>query len=101
MCIYETRHGICRKFTDEKAVMHCVYGTCPNERLSNADRIRSMTDEELAVIIAAEFTSEQIPFCKSKPECEKLLDEDKDIPEEMCVECVVEWLRQPAKEETL
>lgn len=59
--------------------------------MTNADRIRAMTDEELA-----EFMDKDYPFCKSLPECAALLDTEEGIPDEMCRKCQLEWLRKPA-----
>ena len=63
--------------------------------ITNADRIRAMSDEELAAYLADNYDT----FCQNKPECWALLDTDKGIPEEKCVVCALEWLRSPAKEE--
>lgn len=64
---------------------------------TNADRIRSMTDEELAQILVSEPIAETIPFCQNKPECERLLETASGIPESMCVECALDWLQQPVE----
>ena len=47
-CIYFEKDGKCRKFSDNTAISYCVMGPCPEQTLSNADRIRAMSDEELA-----------------------------------------------------
>ena len=47
-CIYRTRSDLCMKFTTDKSISFCVGKKCPDRKESNADRIRSMTDEELA-----------------------------------------------------
>lgn len=54
---------------------------------TNADRIRAMSDEELAVLFADDERA-----CPPKhPHCSKYVDK--------CNGCWLEWLRQPAKEE--
>lgn len=53
---------------------------------TNADRIRAMTDEELAMEICTDFGG--IPWCKNIPECQ----------DSLCVGCVVKWLKQEAEE---
>ena len=53
-CIYFEKDGKCRKFSDNTAISYCVMGPCPEQKLSNADRIRAMTDEELAEFLAEE-----------------------------------------------
>lgn len=47
-CVYCTEDGYCKKFSDEEVVSWCVQGPCKDEKPSNADRIRAMSDEELA-----------------------------------------------------
>ena len=53
-CIYFEKDGKCRKFSDNTAVSYCVMGPCPEQKSSNADRIRAMSDEELAEFLAEE-----------------------------------------------
>lgn len=65
---------------------------------TNADQIRDaiMTDDQLArVLLSANDSSISIPFCRVTPECLRLL-EDGIIPEEKCLNCVKDWLKQPA-----
>lgn len=69
----------------------------PSKR-TNADRIRAMTDEELADAIFKNIFStfgEVIPFCRNTEECSDMLDSCDGIPEHMCRECLFEWLQQP------
>ena len=55
-CIYFEKDGKCRKFSDNTAISYCVMGPCPEQTLSNADRIRAMTDEELSdIFLRADF----------------------------------------------
>lgn len=51
--------------------------------MSNADRIRSMTDEELAKILGDKC------ICPPTSECAKMSGD--------CVACWIQWLRQPAE----
>jgi hypothetical protein len=48
MCYYRENNGICRKYTDVECTSYCVDGPCPDNTPTNADRIRGMSDEELA-----------------------------------------------------
>ena len=48
MCVYRTDDGKCKKFTDDKTISYCVDAPCEHEKLSNYDRIRNMSVEELA-----------------------------------------------------
>lgn len=65
---------------------------------TNADQIRDAikTDDQLArVLLSVNDSGISIPFCKVTPECLRLL-EDGIIPEEKCLNCVKDWLKQPA-----
>ena len=53
--------------------------------MTNADRIRAMTDEELAKAFDCEFEA-----CPPDVDEEKWCDSDAD-----CKRCWLEWLRQP------
>lgn len=58
--------------------------------MTNADRIRAMSDEELAELINA-FGHDFPPYCKEEfvTECDY-----------NCIKCAVEWLKQPAETPT-
>lgn len=73
---------------------NCVYRGKDNEArcggfvgtITNADRIRAMSDEELA----KQFS--HTPICEQKyPKCMKDAED--------CVECLLEWLKQPVGDE--
>ena len=69
-----------------------------SSKRTNADRIRTMTDEELADAIFKNTTrtiDEVIPFCKNYERCFDMLDLCDGIPKHMCRECLLEWLQQP------
>lgn len=75
--------------------LHIVMYTKKASQITNADKIRSMTDEELAV-----FLDEFSGRCM---DCEKL-GPDTGCPiykgGVFCLPCdVMDWLKQPAKEE--
>ena len=55
--------------------------------MKNADRIRNMSDEELAVWLVGATV------------CERVCDEDEYCHGNECVKRVTDWLQQPAKEE--
>ena len=63
--------------------------------LTRADCICAMSDEELAKLL---YNADSIGWCTNRPECYALLDTEEGVPEENCLQCLVEWLRQPAKE---
>lgn len=64
---------------------------------TKADQIRAMTDEELAAALLRMLDGDV--YCTNKPECGAMLDTDDGIPCEWCAQCLLNWLRQTAKEE--
>ena len=67
-------------------VDECNHTDCPyrTEPVTNADKIRAMSDEELAKQFA------QTSICDQKyPECMKVGED--------CLECLLEWLKQPSE----
>lgn len=60
---------------------------------TNADRIRAMSDEELAGFLYS------CNWCDNNPMCAEMFDLPNGVPEEMCKACALRWLEQPAKEE--
>lgn len=99
-CVYYDNEK-CTKFCVDGVTSYCVkgiVGPCKYQILSNADRIRAMSDEELAEFLN-QCTSDNGPkFCRSLPECDADLDVDTLIPLERCGQCLLYWLRQPAEE---
>ena len=85
-CIHFEKDGMCRKFSDNTAFSYCVMGPCPEQKLSNADRIRSMSDEELAKWMLSPGICIR-DFADVK--CDGV----------SCKECRIDWLRQPAEED--
>ena len=85
------------KLSGEDVELPCAAANCPlfgdcavqytvesQKKMTNADRIRAMTDEQLAVVI---MCPKEIGGAVS---CEV------DVP---CVECCQKWLQQPAEVE--
>lgn len=89
-CVGKT---LCGLYGDE--ALTCV-DRMVNQK-TNADRIRSLSDEELAELFMNTFhaTSEIIPFCAFNEECDRLLGTKDGIPYSMCMSCMVKWLQQP------
>jgi hypothetical protein len=86
-CIYYD-NGKCQKFSDEKYNSWCDFDQCEHIAPSNGDRIRAMSDEELAELLSK-------PWCENhrfKEECARF---DTD-----CEACVLDWLCKPAEEDT-
>lgn len=82
-CVYFEKDGKCRKFSDDTAISYCVMGPCSEQKLSNADRIRAMSDEELALQFGANCPKENRRAC-----------------DRVCSKCWLEWLQKPAEEDT-
>ena len=65
-------------------VNECNHKDCPyrTEPITNADRIRAMSDEELADVVA-----NGVGCVRKAPHC---MDDD-------CTPCIRKWLQQPAE----
>ena len=65
---------------------------------TNADRIRAMSDEELAQqLLLLTDLDDRIHYCKDLPECLKDLYDDVEIPADRCRRCLLSWLQQSAE----
>ena len=69
-----------------KCVSYCPQATPPK---TNADRIRSMTDEELSNWYFDKFFP-YVPYCSILDECPELDD---------CKICLLEWLKRESEGE--
>ena len=75
-CVYYKPGGLCEKYSTDGITSYCVQGPCPDQSLSNSDRIRAMSDEELAPLLCFEgWQMSEVQEC-------------------------LEWLQQPAEEDT-
>ena len=87
-CKYITKNGRCG-LKGSYAYRHGCFGEdmcrC-REPMTNAQRIRAMSDEEMAEFISS------IPMCVGK-------DEDLNCEIDVCKECFLKWLQQPAEED--
>lgn len=82
----EPSNGTKERMDERLEMMHKLY---PNAKPTNADRIRSMTDEELATWISEEY---YVPHCPTGDGCpDDLGDHDG------CDVCWMKWLKQEAK----
>ena len=78
-CVY-WNNGKCKKFSDDDITSWCVWNPCDSQTPSNADRIRSMSDEELDCFL------------------HKVTYGMDECPYEYGSEKALEWLQQPAEE---
>ncbi len=76
-CVYYDNHK-CQKFSDEKYNAWCDFDNCEHQTPSNGDKIRAMSDEELAALLFETFWAVSV----------------------IRTETVLQWLRQPAEEDT-
>lgn len=116
-CKYITKNGRCG-LKDSYAYRHGCFGEdmcrC-REPMTNADRIRNMSDDELAEFLDQIAYARETPwskpfyekFCKSCPEPEYTLDDGRelrlhecDFKDGVCPHGgdIVWWLQQPAEE---
>lgn len=68
--------------------------------MTNADRIRAMSDEELAAVIVKAYNGGDPSFlwCDRKGSCAGEDEEELVCTDERLLACVVRWLGSPAKE---
>ena len=86
-CVYHKEDGFCEKFSDDRCKSYCVMGPCQYALPSNADRIRSMTDEELAEL----FQKLCCPYSLGgKVDC--------NIENRGCGNCWLSWLKATVEE---
>ena len=78
----------CKKYDDCRSGSGLTWpcGSYVPAQTTNADRIRAMSDEEMAEFIIS------IPMCVGE-------DEDLNCEIDVCKECFLKWLRQPAEED--
>lgn len=93
-CRYETIDS--KRCWGTKEIDPCPgYDKCKDYRpdCTNADRIRSMTDDQLHKFIVS-LTYDGWTFaCSNPPECDPAPEN-----EHKCAECLKRWLQQPAEE---
>ena len=58
--------------------------------MTRADRIRAMSDEELAAYWADHYDE----FCPCLEECGDALNQNQEIPDEKCIGCALRWLQE-------
>ena len=87
-CVYCTEDGYCKKYSDDEVTSWCVQGPCKDVKPSNADRIRQMSDEELA-----RFLWQAAPYDNCPPiKCIQFETRKKPTTDE-CIACWGRWLK--------
>ena len=73
------------------AALRSTYGIDSDpELITNADKIRAMSDEELAEFLAEPCSCDVDPGCDGYRECGN----------DLCLKYLLKWLQQPAEEDT-
>lgn len=86
---------------DRKDYCGVAHENCPEcggrgfveAEMTISDKIRTMSDEELAVFWNEHYDD----FCQSKTECSEYINEGREIPESWCVACALQWLKKSAE----
>ena len=79
---------ICINRDESPICSDCRDGSCfEKERITNSDRIRSMTDEELAEFLADDWTCEHCTSAKDPNHCNN----------PNCQDGILEWLQQDSE----
>lgn len=83
ICVYDKAKAIVKELAEEY------------KPKTQADKIRAMSDEELAdyIIFIGANIEEKIPYCKSTPQCTEILDSGRIVTDKMCRECLVKCLQ--------
>ena len=89
----------CKKYEDCKSGSGLVWpcAAYTPKTVTNAERIRTMNDKELAITI------KDMMFSDFKPACEKstfFSEDEQPACEKDCLSCILDWLHRPAEEET-
>ena len=98
-CINCNNAGKCLDHKEQPSLIGCTSGIPQRKKQTNADRIHSMNIEETAELLYSFHNLEyKVKFCKNKTECDEILDSGKEIPDDMCKKCLVEWLQSEVEE---
>ena len=63
--------------------------------LSRGDRVRAMTDEQLALyILKLNDIDGGDTYCRNNGKCKGVVLENDAIPDAWCVECIKSWLKE-------
>ena len=88
-CIYKLEDWRCDK--PGRYLSPCIGDACEHQTPTNADRIRAMSDEELAEWILRE------PFAGFFSVCPPGTIEGADCPTSPCEQCWLDWLKSPVQ----
>ena len=80
---------MCKKFSDDEVTSWCVEGPCGDQMPSNADKIRAMSDEELASMLKDYKDCNKNCIISNGKHCYQVCEEESSL---------LKWLQQPAEE---
>lgn len=94
-CVYYD-NGKCQNFSDDHYTAWCDFDQCEHITPSNGDRIRSMSDEELAEFLRGVYDDESCGVYQD--ECGKFICGITIIDYDQYK--IADWLKQPYEEDT-
>ena len=92
-CIYCNEYDVCMKYTTDKVTSFCAGKNCRDRKPSNSDRIKTMTDEELAEWMSANVANYACCKFSEAGVIEKYGDNG------LIAKSWLEWLRQEASDD--
>ena len=95
-CVHHV-DGKCKLFSDDGSISFCVYGPCRYETPSNADRIRVMSDMELAQWMASRIAN--LKFLDIEMSGKQLTAAEKAALTHDLYVVFGRYLQQPAEED--
>lgn len=99
-CIYFEEDGVCRKLSSDTDFQYCMMGPCPEQKLSNADRIRAMIDEELAETLCSADFCGYCDYEKDGGTCHYIEMHPDGRLFDGCVEAALRYLQSTGDEDT-
>lgn len=111
MCRYRAEDGACKLLSDGSVTEYCVEGPCPDDTPTNADRIRTISDEKKRDALIAYFCRwactgdsyiydlgrEKSAFGVGTMGFEDFAEWDESRVAEL-VDELLDWLQQPTEE---
>ena len=90
-CVDCQNQGMCLDHKEQSSLIGCTSGIPQRKKQTNADRIRSMSDEELTRIILCPYdtagkTAHIMP-------CVKDGNIQEMVSQEYCEKCILKWLK--------
>lgn len=81
----------------ETEITPTISGCGKGKGMTNYERIKSMSVEEVAHVLLRWEDLRMPYYCQNLPECDADLENDVLIPEDRCAICVKKWLMEEEK----